>query len=126
MSGLFETTTKVAKLITALDNQELANNYIELQNMILEINQQTQQKDEKIKQLEEALAFKNKLVVKDQAYFTVGKDGEIEDGPFCTKCFDRDGKKCRLVIDGNDTRSVKCLHCKLPIHSRASVVFLKR
>ena len=40
------------------------------------------------------------------------EDGNIEDGPFCTKCFDRDGKKCRLVIH-HDNINVKCLNCIL-------------
>jgi hypothetical protein len=117
----------VAKLMQAVDDPELLKNYMDLQGAAFELTEQIKEKDETIKQLEEALSLKGKFICKGSVYFIADENGEFIDGPFCTKCFDVDHNKCRIILTGrSDNPTVQCLKCKVPFNSVPSMHFLRR
>jgi hypothetical protein len=117
----------VAKLVQAVNNPELLKSYIDLESAAFELAQQIKEKDGTIERLEQALSLKEKLVCKGSAYFITNENGEFVDGPFCTRCFDVDHNKCRVVLTGRpDNPSVWCLKCKVPFNSLPSMRFLRQ
>jgi ribosomal protein L37AE/L43A len=80
-----ETKLKLADLISALADAKIEA--AELQRLIFD-------KDEKIKELEEALKIKQNLRYEDP-YYWLDVDTKKE-GPFCQTCYDSDGKLIRL------------------------------
>jgi len=117
----------VAKLVQAVNDPELLKNYIDLQGAAFELTEQIKEKDETIKQLGEALSLKGKFICKGSVYFIADEKGEFVDGPFCTKCFDVDHNKCRIILTGRiDTPTVQCLKCKVPFNSVPSMHFLRQ
>lgn len=115
----------VAKLMQAVNDPELLKNYMELQGAAFELTEKIKQKDEVIKRLEQALSLKGKIVCKGSAYFIADESGEFIDGPFCTRCFDVDHNKCRIVpVDREDNPEVQCLKCKVEFRSWPAMKFI--
>ena len=121
--GFMDEVIAVAGIIKAADNPDLTKAYMDLQNEAYKLTEKLKEKDETIGQLQEALSLKGKLVCKGSAYFLVDENDKPTDGPFCTKCFDVDHNKCRLVQMAS-SRSVQCLKCKVPFRSTPAIVFL--
>ncbi len=118
--GLIDTAKEAVKLVDQANNLDLYKRLVDLQLEAVEMVEQLKIKDEKIKQLEEALSLQGKLVYRDSAYYLVAKEGHFDDGPFCTKCWDVDHIKCRFVRapETDEGREwVQCQRCKLPFRS---------
>jgi len=122
--GIMDTVNNVARLVQAAENPDLAQAYMGLQNDVYKIWEDLKEKDETINQLQETLSLKGKLVCKGSAYFLVDENNKPTDGPFCTKCFDVDHNKCRLVQIASTTQ-VQCLKCKVPFRSNPAAQFLQ-
>lgn len=123
--NIIENAKEAVKLVQQIDNIELYKKILDVQSDGLEIMEQLKEKIEKIDILEKALEFKGKLVVRGSAYFLTNDSDEIIDGPFCTKCFDIDHKKCRIIPRGRiDHSEVQCLKCKVVFNSRPVQRFL--
>jgi hypothetical protein len=61
--------------------------------------------------LTEKQRLKESLVFKFDSYW-LPKDGELLQGPFCTKCFDDEGKMMRLQTNFSGRNSHACPKCK--------------
>ncbi|MBN2546533.1 MAG: hypothetical protein JXB50_12100 [Spirochaetes bacterium] len=87
-------------------NLELSEIKVKLSEMINENNELK----EKIRIIEDTKNQKEELILKNDSYYT--KNG---DGPFCTGCFDKSGKKIRLIknpiIAAQDFGKYKCPVC---------------
>lgn len=126
--GIVDNIKDAAKLAQQIDNMPLYRQILDLQAEAMDLTQQLRDKDEQIRQLEESLSFKSSLAKKDLAYFTVDDSGNITDGPFCTKCFDVDHTKCRLIPitqEGFVGNHVQCQKCKVPFDSRRLYEYLR-
>ncbi|MBL7152395.1 MAG: hypothetical protein ISS79_01665 [Phycisphaerae bacterium] len=124
--GIVENAKEAVKLVQQIDNVELYRKILDLQSEAMDLTEQLQQRDEKIRFLEEALRLKGKMIPIRSAYYLTDDAGEIVDGPFCTKCFDVDHVQCRLVRTGNYYHElVHCLKCKIEFHSSEACEFLK-
>ena len=88
----------------------------DLQVELLELSEKLREKEEQIRTLEEenrslreASDLKARVHVRDEMYYVRQDDGS-EDGPFCTRCYDIDGKLSRLKVADYD--QAMCPQCK--------------
>jgi hypothetical protein len=103
---------------------ELKEQLTQLRGLLDEARDLSEQKDAVIAQLQAAMAAKGEMVLEGSAYFARQGDKTV-DGPFCTCCFDRDGRRVRLVpgakpqgAPGRQSEWVQCPHCRTPFRSR--------
>ena len=123
--GIIENAKEAVKLVQQIDNIELYRTILDLQAEAMELTEQVKQKDEIISHLKDALDLKGKLICRYSAYYLHDDKGEVIDGPFCTKCFDVDHLKCRLVAQ-DKYGMVKCVKCKVPFDSKPTYGYLNR
>jgi hypothetical protein len=124
--GLIDAARDAIKLVDKANNLDLYKRLVDLQVEAVELTEQLKGKDERIAHLEDALLLKGKLVCKGSVYFVVDDGGNFTDGPFCTKCFDVDHNKCRIVPRGRIANpDVWCLRCKVPFTSLPAMTFLR-
>jgi len=122
--GIIENAKEAVKLVQQIDNIELYRKVLDLQGEAIDLTEQLKQKDEIISQLKDALDLKGRLTCKDSAYYLTSENGEIIDGPFCTKCFDVDHLKCRLVPDNREPQVI-CPNCKVSFSSKPLYHYLR-
>lgn len=113
--GIIQTIKDAVSVAQKAGNIPLHKLLLATQKEALDLVEEIKKKDKTIEQLEEALAFKGKLVHREPAYYQVDESRNLIDGPFCTKCFDVDHVICRLVRAGG--RAVMCQKCRLRIQS---------
>ena len=124
--GLIDTAKEALELVDQVKNVELYRRLVDLEREAMEFTEVLKSKDEIISQLEEALALKGNLICKGSVYFIADESGDLVDGPFCTKCFDIDHNKCRVVPRGRiDNPAVQCLKCKVTFESWPAIKFLR-
>ncbi|TKJ38594.1 MAG: hypothetical protein CEE38_02505 [Planctomycetes bacterium B3_Pla] len=121
--GIIENAKEAVKLVQQIDNVELYRKILDLHSEAMELTEQLKKKDEMITQLRNALELKGKLVCKDSAYYLEDEKGRT-DGPFCTKCFDVDKVKCRLVADNREPQVI-CPNCKVSFSSKPLYHYLR-
>jgi len=125
--GLIDTAKEALELVDQVKNVDLYRRLVDLQREAMEFTEQLKNKDEMIKQLKEALALKGKLICKGSVYFIADETGDFIDGPFCTRCFDVDHNKCRIVARGSTNNpAVQCLKCKVTFESWPAIEFLRK
>ncbi len=122
--GIIENAKEAVKLVQQIDNIELYRKILDLQAEALELTEQLKQKDEMISRLKGVLDLKGKLICKDSAYYITDENEKIIDGPFCTKCFDVDHLKCRLVATDKEP-IVICPNCKVQFASKPTFNLLR-
>lgn len=109
------TALNIAKKLREVNEKtkdaEIANLIADLMMQLAEIKSQSadlkiENSDlkEKIRQLENVES--EKMILKDDAYYT--EDG---DGPFCTKCYEADSKKIRLKKSFTSLTGLQCPTC---------------
>lgn len=87
----------------------------DLQVQLLELSEKLREKEDRIHTLEweirslrEAGDLKARVHSHEEMYFVRQDDGS-DDGPFCTRCYDTDGKLIRLQV--TDWDQPKCPEC---------------
>ncbi len=88
----------------------------DLQVQLIELSEKLREKEELIHKLEkenrslrEASDLKARVHLRNEMYYVRQDDGS-DDGPFCTRCFDIDGKLSRLKVAEYD--QAMCPQCK--------------
>jgi len=122
--GIIENAKEAVKLVKQIDNIDLYRRILDLQGEAIELIEELKKKEEIIAQLKGALDLKGKLVCKDSAYYIADESGKITDGPFCTKCFDVDHLKCRLIADNKEPQVI-CPKCKVSFSSKPLYHYLR-
>ena len=74
---------------------------------LLLLQEENQRLKGTMKELEEKLSTKEKLIWEKPSYWL--KENDSKDGPFCQKCYEADQKLIRLQGGGNDVW--KCHQC---------------
>ncbi len=121
-----ENIKEVVKLVRQIDNLPLYRAVMGLQTEVMDLTEKLRLKNEENTRLQQALSVKPNLVVKHSAYWQKGEDGKLVDGPFCCRCFDIDGRTCRLVVKERDTfELVQCPQCKQEMQSRGLVPLIE-
>jgi hypothetical protein len=119
--GLAKTTTELVKEATALaratKNTDLAEKLIDLYGNVVELTDTNQQLRAEVHALKTEIAelkrrpeiaAKLRHDVMTNGYFKMLDDGE-EEGPFCTVCWDADGRLIRLI---NTFPGHSCGYCR--------------
>jgi len=122
--GIIENAKEAVKIVQQIDNIDLYRRILDLQGEAIELTEELKKKDEIIAQLKDALDLKGKFIYKDSAYYITDENGKIIDGPFCTKCFDVDHVKCRLVPENIDPQVI-CPNCRVSFASKPLYSYLR-
>lgn len=122
--GIIENAKEAVKLVQQIDNIDLYRKILDLQSEAIELTEELKKKDEIIAQLKDALDLKGKFIYRDSAYYITDENEKIIDGPFCTKCFDVDHVKCRLVSDNKEPQVI-CPNCKVSFSSKPLYHYLR-
>lgn len=85
-----EAKMKLAELVSALADARMG---------MADVQQTLLDRDAQIRELEEKLAIKGKMVFEQPDYYLV--DGDSKDGPYCQPCYDKDRKLVRLQGTGD-------------------------
>jgi hypothetical protein len=110
--GIIDTLKDVATLVQKADNIELTNKVIALQTEVLGVFEENRTLRDRVSAAESALELKAKMQFDKDVYWM--GDGRTEkDGPYCSRCFDIDGKPVRMVSRYNDF--FKCTQCETQV-----------
>jgi hypothetical protein len=117
--GLAKTTTTLVKEATALaraaKNTDVAEKLIDVYQNIVELTDTNQQLRAEVQELKNEITalkrrpeIESKLRFDENAYYLTKEDKE--DGPFCSVCWDIDGKLVRLT-QAKYTYLPECAYC---------------
>lgn len=88
----------------------------ELETQALEFEKIIQERDKQIKELEDLLKFKGKLIRKDGLYFEADDNGNLIEEPYCPHCWEVKLTPTHLIkLEDNYFR---CANCKTPYGKR--------
>lgn len=82
-----EMKLKIAELISSLADAKIAT---------AEVNDIIKEKDDRIKELEGAFAFKSKLVRYRDAYYQIKEEGIPSGDPYCSNCWETSNRAIHL------------------------------
>jgi len=105
----------IAKILQRAGNIELYEKLLTVQEEALELMEQNRNLREENSRLKGKLELKDSLMFKENAYYSIDKKGNIKDGPFCSRCWDKDDKLVRMhkTDDRHLTRTIWCPDCKI-------------
>lgn len=86
---------EAVELAQKADNIDLYRRVLDLQGEVQELVQEKRDLEDDVRDLREALAFSETLEAVGDVY-VAREDREITDGPFCTRCWDVEGRAVRL------------------------------
>jgi hypothetical protein len=79
---------------------------------LAEIQEVLREKDQRIKELEEAFQSKDSLIRERDALYDMGHDGKPVGGPYCMYCWEREHRKYHLHTSNTKYGVSQCAHCK--------------
>ena len=106
--GVIETIKDAVKLAQKLGNVEIAQALIDTQQAALDLMGENQSLRGEVARLKEALELQGTVKYNGGAYWSENGD---RDGPFCTKCWEVDGKLVRMKH--TEDQWFKCPNCKI-------------
>ena len=99
----------LGKAEVKLQLAELISSLADVKMQMAEIQEALVKSEKEKKELSEKLLLKEKLVYKKPYYFKINDDN-LEEGPFCQRCYDVDSKMIYLQDGNNDFWN--CEECK--------------
>ena len=106
--GIVDIIKDAIRLARKLDNVAIVKALLDAQQSALELTQQNEELREEVARLKEALELHGTVKYDDGAYWSENGD---RDGPFCTKCWEVDGKLVRMKH--TEDQWFKCPNCKI-------------
>jgi hypothetical protein len=104
-------------LVLLLDAQEQA---LDLRDEIVSLRAENEELRQEIKRLSDAADISGSIVFGDHAYWQRRTDGSL-DGPFCSKCYDTEGKLIRPHPQFHmNTRIWQCPNCRSTVKYQRS------
>lgn len=113
--GIIDNAREVVKVVQQIDNVELYRKILDLHSEIMKLVEENRNLKVEITRLTEALKIKESLQFQNDAYWTMKPDGTPKDGPFCSKCWDKERQLVRLIKMPNPDYS-HCPSCKIGIN----------
>ncbi len=105
--NVLEVGKEMVRLVQQVDNIELYRKILEYQSETLKVVEELTVLKGQLKALQEIIEVKENLSFRDNKYW-IKKEG-LEMGPYCTHCWDREGKLVHLHQDSGDTRHWFCI-----------------
>nr|DAY95609.1 MAG TPA: CRISPR-associated endonuclease [Caudoviricetes sp.] len=91
--SLSDALEKMANYVTGSKDPQLLGAVMEVQRELIEIQEENRNLRQRIIELENLEIVSSELKYRANCYY---RDGT---GPFCTKCFDDDGKLIRMTVE---------------------------
>jgi hypothetical protein len=111
---------EVAELVKKFNDIDLNRRILNLENEVLDLSREKRRAEEKVEELERTLKIKDEIVFRNNEYY-VKKDGREDEGPYCTVCWDRDGKLVRLHEGSFGSICPACVQARTSGASRARI-----
>lgn len=110
--NLIETVKAIANITKKIGDIELNSKIIDLQSDVLELLEENHRLRQEIANNENEDKIENSLFVKGHFYYR--KNNELEDGPFCTACWDNNKKliRCHISESFGGVKMADCPVCK--------------
>lgn len=102
----------VASIVQKAGNIDLYKRILDLQAEALEMLEQNSELKNQINELKAKLSTKEKLIFKNSKYY-FDETGPSHKGPFCTKCWDTEGKLVNL--QDNYSGYYRCPNCNMTV-----------
>lgn len=100
--SVFDDLKSAAKVLQEAGKIEQYKQILEAQEKLLEMQKKIADFEEENRSLKERLKTKEKLTYENDAYWSNGKGQKI--GPFCSKCWEDEGKLLRMHYQKNSYR----------------------
>lgn len=112
--GMYDMFKDALSMAQKADNIELVKTILDLQQEMLELQDKNREMNEENKRLQEILNEIKKVEFKGNCYYF------DEEGPYCTKCYDDEKKKMRMLEEDNNLGVVYyvCPKCKTRVFAR--------
>jgi endogenous inhibitor of DNA gyrase (YacG/DUF329 family) len=107
--SIFDTFKSIIKVLQDAGKIELVQQILEIQQELLDMQKKISDLESKNKECEEKLRIKENLIYENNAYW-INKENK-KDGPFCSRCWDKDMRLIRLHTCPNPTARI-CPACK--------------
>jgi len=107
--SIFDTFKSIIKVLQDAGKIELIQQILEIQQEHLDMQKKIADLEDKNKRCEEKLKIKEKLAYENNAYW-INNEGK-KDGPFCSRCWDKDMFLIRMHTCPNPTARI-CPACK--------------
>lgn len=120
--GLQESFDKMLGLVTGSNDPMLLKSVIEVQRELVELQEKNRNLRNKIHDLKNIEIFKSELEYKSNAYY------KGSEGPFCTNCFDVNGKLVRLLLTKVNSNSMiqgSCVNCGTEKNKRLKLTLMQ-
>lgn len=117
--GLYDGLKDAASVLKEAGKIEQYRQILEVLEKLLEMQKKIGELEADNKDLREQLKIQGKLVPRDNMYY-LEEDG-VQDGPFCTSCWDSGHKPIRLHIS-RDFGSATCPTCKTQARPGRAIV----
>ncbi len=114
--GIIDDVKSVTKVIQQIDNVELYRQILDLQAEIMNVVEENRSLKSEILSLKETLKTRESLEFEHNAYWKKNQDGTRSDGPFCSRCWDKENQTVRMLSLPNPQYH-QCPSCKTPVNT---------
>lgn len=112
--SIFETLKSVANTLKEANKIELYKQILDMQQDFLEMQENIKKLKEENADLKTLLQVKENLIYENNAYWFIKE--QDKDGPFCSRCWDKDKTLLRMHPCGNPAYS-ECPECETRINT---------
>jgi len=98
--GIFDDLKNAAKILQEAGKIEQYKKILEAQKELLDMQKKIDDLEEENRELKKKLKIKESVAYRNNAYW-VKKSEKEEDGPFCSRCYDKDKDLIRMQPCGN-------------------------
>lgn len=111
--AIFDVLKSVANILKEADKIKEYSQILEVQKELLEMQKRVQELEKENSCLKEKLSIKENLDYEKNAYWAKKENG-TKDGPFCSRCWDKNRDLIRLDVSNVDIGF--CPECKNSYH----------
>ncbi|MGH9451530.1 MAG: hypothetical protein ACRD11_13490 [Terriglobia bacterium] len=110
--GILDNVREVSKAIEEIHNLGLYQRVLNLHSDIVQLVEENIALRSENKELKKTIETKGKLEHRVENYYLIQEDGS-SDGPFCTICYDVDGKLVHMKVRGRNGPKIiyTCDYC---------------
>lgn len=108
--GIFDDLKSMGKILQEAGKIEQYQKILEVQKELLDMQEKINILEDENKKLNKKLETKEKVFYKNNAYW-IKIEKERDDGPFCSRCYDKDKNLIRMQPLGNPAYS-RCPECQ--------------
>jgi len=108
---IFDELKSVGKVLQEAGKIEQYKQILETQRDLLEMQKRMQNLERENDELKEKLRIKENVIYENNAYWVKKEDGQ-KDGPFCSRCWDKDKNLIRIRVLSMNPAFAICPECK--------------